>query len=256
MNFSFHHSCVLITGASSGLGAEFARQLAPHVSTLILVARREERLENLAECLQKKYPALKLHVRACDLTSASEREKLASWVRQEKLPLNFLINNAGSGDLSDFLSASWERLQAVMDLNIAALTHLTYLFLPLLRQQSPSALLQVGSVAPYYPRRGNAVYSASKAYVKSFSQGLYLEEKQQQVIVTLLCPGPVPTEFYDVAAYPGKQINPASLLPTFLITSEKEVVSTALQGVLCGKKRVIPNIFLRIITFLVGIFSF
>lgn len=240
-HFSFNHACALITGASSGLGAEFARQLAPHASTLILVARRRERLEGLAEELQKKYPHLKIHVKVHDLISSQEREQLAAWVREEKLPLTLVINNAGLGDLGDFFDASWQRLEEIIGLNVTALTHLTHLFLPTLREQAPSALLQVGSIAGFFPLPQNAIYAASKAYVRSFSQALHVEEKEHGVMVTLLCPGPVPTEFFNVASRPEQLISVTTRAPSFLITSEKKVVFVALNALLHGKSLVIPN---------------
>ncbi|KAB2642853.1 MAG: SDR family NAD(P)-dependent oxidoreductase [Verrucomicrobia bacterium] len=247
MNFSFNHSCVLITGASAGLGAEFARQLAPHAATLILVARRRERLEKLADDLQKKYPELHVYLQVCDLTSIDEREKLVAWVREEELPLNFVINNAGLGNLGEFHDASWQRIQGILDLNIGALTHLTHLLLPILRKQAPSALLQVGSIVGFFPIEGHAVYAASKAYVQSFTQALHLEEEKHGVHVILLAPGAVPTEFFKVASRLQEPISLTSRSPACFITSPEKVVAVALEAVVKKRAIVIPNKLLSIV---------
>lgn len=254
--FRLEQNCALITGASSGLGAEFARQLAPHASVLILVARRAERLKSLSQELQERYPHLCIYQKSADLFIAAEREKLAAWVLEKKIPLNLLVNNAGRGDLGSFYDASWSRLDEVIELNITALTHLTHLLLPILREHAPSALLHVGSIVGYFPLREYAVYAASKAYVNSFSHALRIEERCRGVTVTLLAPGPVPTEFFDVGSRPGKKISVTSRAPAFLITSQHKVVSVALKGLLFDKASVTPNkilsgmiAFLRLIPF-------
>ena len=240
-SFQLQHSCVLITGASSGLGAEFARQLAPHAATLILVARRGEALEELKKELMLKNASLVVHVKSLDLSSATAREELAAWLKEQSLPLNFLINNAGLGDLGDFGSAQWDRLEPILTINMTALTHLTHLLLPTLRGHAPSALLNVGSVAGFFPLPNNAVYAASKAYVKNFSEALGMEEKKHGVVVTLLSPGPVPTNFFEVAARSGEKIVIESRAPACFITSPNKVVRIALRALLQNRASVIPN---------------
>lgn len=245
-SFSLKNSSVLITGASSGLGLEFARQLASQVAILILVARRGQVLEELKKELMLKNPSLVLHVKSLDLSRAQEREQLAAWIKENGVPLHVLINNAGVGDLGDFEHATWERLQPILDINITALTHLTHLLLPMLRLHAPSVLLQVGSVAGFFSLPYNAVYAASKAYVKSFSESLAVEEQKNGVLVTLLAPGPVPTPFFEIANRPGKQIEAASRLPQPFVSSAEEVVASALNGILKRCECVIPNQNLRI----------
>jgi short-subunit dehydrogenase len=239
--FQLQHCCALITGASSGLGAEFARQLAPHAAILILVARRKEALEELKKELVVKHPSLTVHVKSVDLSKATAREELVTWIQEKSLPLNFLINNAGLGDLGDFGAAQWNRLEPILNVNITALTHLTHLLLPMLRAHAPSALLQVGSVAGFFPLPHNAVYAASKAYVKNFSEALSMEEEEHGVFVSLLSPGPVPTPFFEIASRPGEKNMATSRVPQALITSAEEVVTTALRGLLAHRVSVIPN---------------
>jgi len=246
-SFQLQHACVLISGASSGLGAEFARQLAPQVDRLILVARREERLQRISESLKKKHPSLQIHLYVCDLSSAAVREELVTWIQEEELSLNLFINNAGLGDMGEFFTASWKRLDEIITLNIQALTHLSHLVLPLLRKQAPSALLHVGSAAGFFPLPETAVYAASKAYVGSFSEALHVEEKPHGVMVSLLCPGPSPTEFFDVASRQGTKYDVTSRAPSCLITSPECVVATALKGLVEHRSCIIPNRLLRLI---------
>jgi len=244
--FQLKNVCALITGASSGLGMEFARQLASHAAILILVARRGEVLEKLKKELLAKHAALLVHVREVDLSNAAAREELATWIKGQSLPLNLLINNAGLGDLGDFGTAQWNRLESILNINVTALTHLTHLLLPTLRVHAPSALLQVGSAAAFFPLPYNAVYAASKAYVKNFSEALSMEEEEHGVFVSLLSPGPVPTPFFEIASRPGEKIMATSRVPQPLVTSAKEVVRAALSGLLTYRTSVIPNRNLRI----------
>ena len=175
MNF-FDNCTALVTGASSGLGEEFAHQLAPHASRLILVARRNERLEALAEHLRHLHPTLDIRVFAADLTQAERRHALAEWLRDEGIEVNFLVNNAGLGDHGHFDSSDWERVENMLDLNITSLTHLTHLLVQGMIVNGRAAILNVSSVAGFFPLPRMAVYSATKAYVTSFSEALAMEK--------------------------------------------------------------------------------
>jgi hypothetical protein len=239
--FTTQGCTVLITGATAGLGAEFARQLAVTASRIILVGRREERLTELTRSLRSVRPDLLMDLFKADLALASERERLAAWVVREQVPLNFLINNAGLGDLGCFDQGSWERIATMLEVNVIALTHLTHLLLPMLRAQHASAILNVSSVAGFYPLPDMAAYAASKAYVTSFSEALRIELAEEGIIVTALCPGPVPTEFYQVASRPGETICAMDRTHPALSTSPEMVVREALQGVTHNRPRVIPN---------------
>jgi uncharacterized protein len=248
--FTTQKCTALITGASAGLGAEFARQLAPRAARIILVGRREERLKELAASLQPGAPYLRIDCFKADLALASERERLAAWVIREELPINFLINNAGLGDLGVFDSAHWERLAPILEVNVTALTHLTHLLLPMLRNQvgqHPSAILNVSSIAGFYPLPEMAVYAASKAYVTSFSEALRMELAPDGISVTTLCPGPVPTEFLSVASRPGESIQTKDRTHWALHATAAEVVCEVLRGVEKNKPCIIPNALLAMI---------
>lgn len=246
-SFTISHCTAIITGASAGLGAEFARQLSATASRIVLVGRREERLNEIAASLKDSAPGLQLDCFKSDLSIASERERLAAWIVREQIPVNLLINNAGLGDLGSFDSAPWERLSPMLEVNITALTHLTHLLLPMLRAQHPAAILNVSSVAGFYPLPEMAVYAATKAYVTSFSEALRIELSQEGVVVTALCPGPVPTEFFTVASRPGENICAMDRSHPALATTASEVVSAALLGLQKNKPGVIPNRLLALL---------
>ena len=245
--FTISNCTALITGASAGLGAEFARQLAAKASRIVLVGRREDRLTELASSLRSNRPSLQVDCFKADLSLASERGRLAAWVVRDEIPINLLVNNAGLGDLGPFDTAPWERLSPMLDVNIIALTHVTHLLLPMLRAGQPSAILNVSSVAGFYPLPEMAVYAATKAYVTSFSEALRMEMAPEGIIVTALCPGPVPTEFFKVASRPGETIRAMDRAHPALATTAEEVVRAALLGLAKDKPGVIPNKLLALL---------
>jgi short-subunit dehydrogenase len=243
MDMKFYEGCTaLITGASSGLGAEFAHQLAPFARHLILVARRLDRLEALRDELQQTHPGLTVFVYGADLTKIEERATFADWLVEQKLKIDFLINNAGHGDRGHFETAEWSRIQSMIDLNITALTHLAHLLLPSMTQTGRAAILNVSSVASFFPLPNMAVYSATKAYVTSLSEAIAIELRPRGITVTALCPGPVPTEFFDVARRSPDDETAAHYesMPGFVATSA-EVVRAGLRAVARNKPRTIPN---------------
>ena len=245
--FAIRGCTALITGATAGLGAEFARQLGPVASRLVLVGRRVERLADLADSLKSSNPHLQIDSIAVDLARSSERERLAAHIIQEQIPLNLLVNNAGLGDLGAFDSAEWSRLASVLEVNVTALTHLSHLLLPMLRAQGPSGILNVSSVAGFYPLPEMAVYAATKAYVTSFSEALRMELSSEGIAVTALCPGPVPTEFFQVASRDGETIRAMDRSHPMLAASPDLVVREALWGLEKDKPGVIPNSLLALL---------
>jgi len=184
----------LITGASAGLGAEFARQCAARGETLILVARRRERLDALkAELGGEAY------VIAADLSAPDAAAALFAEVAELGLSVETLINNAGFGLAGAFAALPAERQIEMIDLNIRSLTELCRLFLPPMLARRRGFILNVASTAAFQAGPHMAVYYASKAYVLSLSEALHQEAKGSGVHVTALCPGPTATEFFDVA---------------------------------------------------------
>jgi short-subunit dehydrogenase len=246
-SFTIHGCTALITGATAGIGAEFARQLAPRASRLVLVGRREERLNELAASLHRDNPGLRIDAFRADLSQASERVRLSTWSVREEIPLNLLVNNAGLGDLGPFESADWERLSPMLEVNVTALTHLTHLLLPMLHANIPAGILNVSSVAGFYPLPEMAVYAATKAFVTSFSEALRMELAPGGVTVTALCPGPVPTEFFVVASRNGETIRAMDRAHPSLASTPGLVVRQALRGLERDKPGVIPNRLLALL---------
>ncbi len=196
--FSLLQCSAIITGASSGLGAEFARQLAPQARALLLVARREELLkEREAECLGLNP---NLTVRTCVADVATDEGRAAVIAACQEIKPNVLINNAGMGDYGDFASAEVAKIRAQVDLNITALLLLTHGVLPLMT--GPGGILNVSSLAGNVPMPDVAVYAATKSFVTSFSEALRVELAERGIVVSALCPGPTPTGFSKTAKRP------------------------------------------------------
>lgn len=193
--FCVENCRAVITGASSGLGAEFARQLAPQAELLVLVARRAEALE----MVKKELSGLKAKVLCfvSDLAKDEGRDAVAAFLVENGIKPTLLINNAGMGDYGSFVSSSAEKTRSQIELNITALTMLTHALLPLMER--PAGILNVSSLASTLPMPELAVYAASKAYVTSFSEALAIELAPENISVCCTCPGPTPTNFSKTA---------------------------------------------------------
>jgi short-subunit dehydrogenase len=192
-------SCALVTGASSGLGEEFALQIAPRVGTLVLVARREPLLQQLADRIRTEFPQVAVAVFAVDLNHSAERDQLVATLSACGFLPDLLVNNAGLGDYGEFASGEWEKLQSMLHVNIEALTHLTHSLLPEMIRRGGGAVVNVSSLASVIPMPDFAVYAATKAYVTSFSEALRIELREHRIAVLAVCPGPVRTEFGKVS---------------------------------------------------------
>lgn len=184
----------LVTGASAGLGVEFARQCAARGEELVLVARRGDRLDGLAGALPTK-----AHVFPLDLAQPGAAESLVDMVEAEGLAIDTLINNAGFGLAGKFVSLPLERQREMIDLNVRTLTELCRLVLAPMLERGRGAILNVASTAAFQPGPNMAVYYASKAFVLSFTEALHHELKATPVRISCLCPGPTESEFADVA---------------------------------------------------------
>jgi len=180
--------CALITGASGGIGGEFARTFARNGHSLILVARRADKLEVLARELRREH-GVKVDVIAQDLGEAGAAVKLQREVTRRGLLVNILVNNAGQLCRGAFAETDLAEQQALLQINIAVLTQLTHLFLPLMIERGHGRILNLASSAAFQSLPWVATYAASKAYVLSFSEALSIELKGKGVSVTALCPG-------------------------------------------------------------------
>ena len=242
--FHLKGSSVLITGASAGIGREFARQLAGCAGLLVLVARRRERLEGLRDELTKCDPNLKVHVRVTDLSDDRSVMELCNWLERERFSIDLLINNAGLGDMGPFATSELPRVKEMLAVNVTALTLLTRLLLPGMIVRRRGAILNVSSSAGFLPIAGFAVYAATKAYVTSFSEAIRAELRGTGVTVTSLCPGPVRTEFTEVAHRSAAAWEKSS--PGFTHVSVDDVVRTALDAVAAAKALVIPGFIMKL----------
>jgi short-subunit dehydrogenase len=233
----------LITGASAGIGHEFARQLANRAKLLVLVARRSDRLKSLKEDLINRNSQLRVEIQTVDLSEPLQLDSLVNRLDQNKIDIDFLINNAGLGDVGPFATSESARNQQVMAVNMVALTNLTHALLPKMIARKRGAILNVGSTAGFLPIAGFAVYAASKAYVNSFSDALRSELRGTGVSVTALCPGPVHTEFQEIAKRAGHE---AKHGPELVHVSSERVVREALAAVEADCALVIPGRLMKI----------
>ena len=220
----------LITGASAGLGVEFARQLAARGERVVLVARRKERLDALAAELGNARAV------AVDLGEPGAAGRLMADLAAHGETVACLINNAGFGLAGPFATLDGTRQRGMIDLNCGALTELAYAVLPGMIVARKGAILNVASVAAFQPGPGMAVYFATKAYVLSFSEALFEEVGGDGVSVTALCPGPTATEFGAVAGW-GKN----ALIDRISATSA-DVVRAGIKAMDRGQAVAIPGL--------------
>jgi short-subunit dehydrogenase len=218
----------LVTGASAGLGAEFARQCAARGDEVVLVARREDRLRALAAEIGRA------HVVAADLAVPGASEKLIADLQARGFSVACLINNAGFGLAGKFAVLALARQREMLDLNIGALTELCRLVLPAMQERRRGAILNVASTGAFQAGPGIAVYFATKAYVLSFTEALHQELKGSGVKVSALCPGPTATEFGEVAGITSRSFGTIS-------ADARSVVAAGLRGFERNKAVIIPG---------------
>lgn len=241
--------CALITGASSGLGLEYARQLAPRVEALILVARRESLLIQIASDLVAQYPHLRVKTLAVDLVEESGRHHLINTLSQAELYPDCLINNAGMGDYGEFRTSDWSKTAQMIRLNMEALTHLSHALLPSLIARR-GAILNVSSLASVLPIPDFAVYAATKAYVTNLSEALRLELRDKGVRVLAVCPGPVKTGFGEIARRRSDSKLPVQ--EAFYVPAAK-VVRDSLKALLRDRPRIYPGLKVATAATIIGL---
>lgn len=216
----------LITGASGGIGEAFARRLAEDNHNLILVARSEEKLHQICDELMLKHQ-ITAHYIALDLTEFESDKKLFEETEKHNFEIDWLINNAGFGSMGDFAELELERELQMIDLNISALVALTHRYLPKMRERKSGVIINVSSTASFQAIPYMATYAATKAFVTSFSEAVAEENREFNIQITAVCPGPTETNFFaaaDAIPFSAKGMQ----------TSE-EVVEKALQAVKSGK---------------------
>ena len=225
----------LITGASSGIGAEFARQLAARRYDLILVARRKERLEQLASELAAAH-GVHAETLAADLTSDADLKTVEQRIARDG-GIDLLINNAGFGVPGRFWQTALEAQDSLHELHIMATMRLTHAALAAMTARNSGAIVNVSSVAGFVPAAVSSTYGSTKAWINAFTEGLYLELKSRRsaVKVQALCPGFTYSEFHDVAHMDR------NVIPKQMWMEAKDVVAASLRGLDRGKLVVVPG---------------
>ena len=225
----------LITGASSGIGKAFAQELAANKNDLIIVARSEEKLNQLASKLQEQHK-IQVEVIVKDLTEPSATQEVFERIQSKGIAVDTLINNAGFGDYGEFADTDGERQIKMVQLNIIALMDLTHKFLPQMRQRLSGNIINISSIAGFQPIPYISVYAATKAFVLSFSEALWAENRQYGVRVLVVCPGPTETNFFNEANFPN-----SLAAKNNKVSTPEEVVRDALKALKEDKSTVVSG---------------
>jgi hypothetical protein len=235
------HMYALVTGASRGIGRALALLLAQRGYDLLLVARSEDQLKELAQEIGQKYQH-QAHVLALDLAAPAAAETVAAWARQQTDELAVLVNNAGYGLWGRFEQLGLAEQQNMLQLNMHLPVALTHALLPALHQVPKAYVLNVSSTAAYQAVPSLALYAASKAFLLSFSRGLRYELKATNVSVTCLCPGATTTSFADRAGMGAELQATANKVS---MTAEA-VAEAAVAGLLAGEAEVVPGVLNKV----------
>jgi uncharacterized protein len=230
------HSTCLITGASSGIGAEIARELARRGHGVTLTARRKERLKELAEELTAEHGA-RAETVAADVSDEAGRTHLRRELEARGLQVDVLVNNAGYGSGGAFVELEGDQEAAMVRTNVEAVVALSSAFLPEMVERRRGAILNVASLIAFQPVPFQATYGATKAAVLSFTDALHEELRGSGVTVTAICPGPVRTEFGEAGGFGGAD----DRIPAFLWLSASKVAEDAVNGLEKGERVVVPG---------------
>jgi uncharacterized protein len=239
------HSAALVTGASSGIGSAIARELAARGHGLVLVARRRERLVELAKELKAEH-GVGAEAITCDLAKAASRGRLPERIAERGLDVEILVNNAGFATNGPFHESDPARELEQVQVLVEAVVALSSAFVPGMVNRGRGAILNVASTAGMQPLPYSAGYSAAKAYVLTFSEALHHELRGRGVTVTALCPGPVSTDFWQISGWEvkgGQSFERAVPRPAW-ITAE-QAASAGVQGLASGHRVVVPGLPVR-----------
>lgn len=234
MNTNLHGKTALVTGASSGLGVDFARHLAARGCNLILVARREHQLRAVQEEISQRY-GVDVLIIPMDLAAANAPQTLYDQIKAEGKQVDVLINNAGYGLYGRFTEIEWEREKNMLELDIITLMHLTKLFVKDMVTRNYGFILLVASIGAYQPSPLYASYSAAKSFVLNFGEALNYELSKTNVRCTVISPGITATEFLKVS---GQQ---ASLYQRLAMMKSEDVTRIGIESMLKGKPSVVPG---------------
>ena len=229
----------MVTGASSGIGAELARLLADKGHGVTLVARREDRLTALAEEIESRH-RIRTDVIASDLSDHTARQRLVDEIRARGREVSVLINNAGFGSAGRFQDLDLDGELRMVRTNVEAVVHLCGVYVPSMIERGEGAVMNVASTAAFQPLARQSTYSASKAFVLGFTEVLSSDLKGTGVTATALCPGPVRTEFID--QHEGFDVSS----PDFVWMSAEDCARAAVRGLERGKRVIVPGVGNRV----------
>jgi short-subunit dehydrogenase len=228
----FKGQTALITGASSGIGEVFAKEFARRKANVVLVARSADKLEALARSLAKEH-GVRAEVIPADLTREGSVAVVAKAVSERGLSIDVLVNNAGFATYGTFETVAIERQRDEVVLNVTSLVEMTHAFLPAMVSRGRGAIINVASTAAFQPVAYMATYGATKAFVLSFSEALWAENRRRGVNVLALCPGATQTAFFDVVGSDDASLGPRA--------SPEDVVESAFSALAAGRSYVIPG---------------
>jgi len=230
----------LITGASSGIGEAFAEAYAKQGLDLVLVARSKDKLEAIAARLAKTY-GRRIEVITADLSQPQPGAALLKQVQALGLGIDVLVNNAGFGIASNFNEAEPARQREMIALNVSAVVDLAQTFLAAMLERGSGAIINIASVAGFQPTPYMTVYGATKAFVLSFSEGLWAEYRKKGIAVLAVCPGPVDTGFFAATGNPALR----KAIPDGTVLSAETVVAVSLKALAQGRSFVVPGALIK-----------
>ncbi len=239
---SINSRTALITGASAGIGAAFARHLASEGYALLLVARRLDRLKELANELTAQH-GVRCDVFAADLNDPAAPEEIVAFAQSQGIAIDVLINNAGLSGKTAFADTPWPKLAAEIQLMVTALTELCHRVLPGMQERRWGRIVNLSSLAAFSPPGASLLYTGIKSYVLNISQSLDMELKPQGIHVTALCPGFTRSEFHDTM---GTR-DAANKLPAMLWQEADDVVREGWQAVMKGKPVCVPGVINKVV---------
>jgi short-subunit dehydrogenase len=230
------NTTALITGGSTGIGLDLAREFAAHGHNLVIVARNRDRLDQAAGALEGKY-GVKVTAIPSDLSLDGSAQRLYDAVLAEGIDIDYLVNNAGFGLGGEFADTDLDRELDMIQLNVAAVVHMTKLFMQPMLRRKKGRIMNVGSTAGFQPGPLMSIYYATKAFVLSFSEAVAEELRDSGVTVTCLCPGPTETEFAHVAG-----IKSTRLFTQMGVKDSAEVARFGYRAMMKGERVAIPGV--------------
>lgn len=237
------NEAVLITGATGGLGEEFAKRYAKNGQNLVLVARNEEGLYKIKNELENQYD-INVHVYKKDLSEENAALSIYDYVLEKHLFINVLINNAGFGDYGKFINSDLNKQTDMVHVNVLSLMELCHLFIKLMQQKKEGTILSICSIAGFQPGPLMSVYYATKAFVLSFTEALAVEMKDTGLLISALCPGPTNTGFVGAA-----KLENSGLFKHIKNSTAKEVVNYNFNRMKKKKVIIIPGLLNKIMIF-------